>query len=295
MPQLTHPDGRTIHFECSGPVPPGAAVLVFHHGTPGAGLLWGPLVGAAQASGWQVVTLSRPGYAGSARQPGRSVADAVPDVEAVLDHLGAGPFVSAGWSGGGPHALACAGLLSPRCRAVSTIAGVAPYHGVTDLDWTAGMGPENVEEFTALQAGDPEVEGRIDEVMRSLAGIQPHQLVETLGGLVSEPDKAVLSGDFAAFFAQWFRLAASTGSAGYWDDDQAFMAPWGFDLDDISVPVAVWRADQDLMVPPSHGKWLAAHISTATGVPLDGEGHVSLLACHIDDIVARLALDAGSR
>jgi len=269
-------------------------VLVFHHGQPGAALLWDDLVAAASTFEWRVVMLSRPGYATSTRTPGRSVADAAPDVEQVLDHLDAGRFVTAGWSGGGPHALACGALLAPRCAAVATIAGVAPYSGVTDLDWTEGMGPENIEEFQALLSGDPGLEARIADLMGSLAVIQPDQLIDSLGGLLSNPDKAALRGDFAAFFAAWFRLAASTGSGGYWDDDRAFIAPWGFDLDAISVPVAVWRADRDLMVPPSHGMWLAAHIPTATGIAANGEGHVSLLTRHIDDIVARLALDAAS-
>jgi pimeloyl-ACP methyl ester carboxylesterase len=211
MPQLTRPEGHRIHYECSGPVRRGATVLVFHHGTPGAALLWDSLVGAALEFGWRVLMLSRPGYAMSARMPGRSVADAAWDVEAVLDHLGAGSFVAAGWSGGGPHALACGALLAPRCAAVATIAGVAPYYGVTDLEWTAGMGPENVEEFKALQAGDPEVEGRIADLVGSLTDIQPQQLVGALGGLLSDPDRAVVEGDFGEFFAAWFRLFASVG------------------------------------------------------------------------------------
>jgi pimeloyl-ACP methyl ester carboxylesterase len=293
MPQLTNPEGRLIHYECSGPVQPGATVLVFHHGTPGAALLWEQLVEAGLARGWRVVILSRPGYGGSARKPGRSVSDAAADVEAVLNHLGAGSFVTAGWSGGGPHALACGARLGPRCAAVATIAGVAPYHGVTDLDWTAGMGPENVEEFKALQAGDPELEGRIEELMAALAVIQPDQLVEALGGLLSDPDRGVIDSYFGAIFAESLRLSASTGAHGYWDDDQAFIAPWGFALDSITAPVAVWRADQDLMVPPTHGEWLANHIPTAAAVPIDGEGHVSLLARYLDDVVARLAFDSG--
>jgi pimeloyl-ACP methyl ester carboxylesterase len=57
------------------------------------------LVSAAGEFGWPVVTLSRPGYATSSRQVGRCVADAAKDVSEVLDHLGAGRFVTAGWSG----------------------------------------------------------------------------------------------------------------------------------------------------------------------------------------------------
>ena len=64
----------------------------------------------------------------------------------MLDALGAGQFVSIGFSGGGPHSLACAALLPGRCLAAASVAGVAPY-GVEGLDFLAGMGPENVEEF----------------------------------------------------------------------------------------------------------------------------------------------------
>jgi pimeloyl-ACP methyl ester carboxylesterase len=55
------------------------------------------------------------------------VVDVAQDTAAVLDDLGADSFVTAGWSGGGPHALACAAALPGRCLAAASIAGVAPY------------------------------------------------------------------------------------------------------------------------------------------------------------------------
>ena len=58
-----------------------------------------------------------------------------------------------GWSGGGPHALACAALMADRVQAVATIASVAPYPA-DGLDYLAGMGKENVEEFTAALTSD---------------------------------------------------------------------------------------------------------------------------------------------
>ena len=182
MPVLPIQGGREVEFQVSGPIEPGAPVLVFHHGQPGAALIDAPVADAAVRNGLQVVMVSRPGYSASGRQPGRRVAAAALDVEAVLDHLGAGPFVAAGWSGGGPHPLACGALLAPRCRAVATIAGVAPFHGVDDLDWTAGMGPENVAELTAIIAGDPAIEDRIAELCASLAGIAGEQLAGDVGG-----------------------------------------------------------------------------------------------------------------
>jgi pimeloyl-ACP methyl ester carboxylesterase len=97
------------------------------------------------------VTTSRPGYGDSSRDAGRSVVRVVGDVVAVLAAIGAERCLVAGWSGGGPHALACAARLD-AASAVLVIAGVAPY-GVPDLDWTSGMGQDNLDEFSAALAG----------------------------------------------------------------------------------------------------------------------------------------------
>ena len=77
--------------------------------------------------------------------------DVAEDTAAVLDELGTDTFVTVGWSGGGPHALACAAALPGRCLAAASIAGVAPY-AAKGLDWLAGMGPENVAEFGSSAA-----------------------------------------------------------------------------------------------------------------------------------------------
>ncbi|HET9078274.1 MAG TPA: alpha/beta hydrolase, partial [Acidimicrobiales bacterium] len=230
-------DGRVVHYTTSGQVVPGAPVLVFHHGQPGAALIPPDLAAAAHRHGLEVVMVSRPGYGPSERHAGRRVADAAADTAAVLAHVGAGEFVTAGWSGGGPHALACGALLAPRCAAVAVLAGVAPYHGVPDLDFTAGMGPENAAEFEALIAGDPSLEETIAAQCRHLATITPAGVVDALGGLVSPPDVAALQAGASGHIAASMNLACERGHYGYWDDGIAFISPWGFDLSAITVPV----------------------------------------------------------
>jgi pimeloyl-ACP methyl ester carboxylesterase len=89
------------------------------------------------------------------------------------------------------------------------------------------------------------------------------------------------------------RLSASSGHYGYWDDDQAFVNDWGFELGEIAVPTTIWIAGRDLMVPPAHGRWLAEHVPGAQRLELPEEGHVSIFVRHIDDMVRRLAEDAG--
>ncbi len=55
----------------------GAPALVFHNGTPSAAALLPDVVHAAARHGFQVLTWSRPGHAGSTARPGRTVADNV--------------------------------------------------------------------------------------------------------------------------------------------------------------------------------------------------------------------------
>ncbi|MCW2527610.1 MAG: alpha/beta hydrolase fold protein [Pseudonocardiales bacterium] len=144
-------DGRKLEVLATGPSD--GRAFVFHNGTPTAAVAFGPMVDVVTARGLRFVTYSRPGYAGSDPHPGRTVADAAGDVSAIVDHLGIGEFVTAGWSGGGPHALATTALLPDRCRAAATIAGVAPF-SAQGLDWLRGMGEENLEEFAAAIEGE---------------------------------------------------------------------------------------------------------------------------------------------
>lgn len=81
--------------------PDDGLLCVFHGGTPSAALRFGPSQDAIVAAGMRYVTYSRPGYAGSDPDPGRTVADAAGDVGAILGHLGVDRFVTLGWSGVG--------------------------------------------------------------------------------------------------------------------------------------------------------------------------------------------------
>jgi pimeloyl-ACP methyl ester carboxylesterase len=159
--------GRSLEVSVSGPQQ--GTPLVFHHGTPSERTQYPPFAEAAAARGLRLVTYSRPGYGGSARQPGRAVADCAADTLAIVDQLGAGRFYTAGWSGGGPHALACAVLLGDRVLACATIAGVGPF-GAAGLDFLEGMGRDNQEEFGAALAGPSELQAYLEPKPRCWPG-----------------------------------------------------------------------------------------------------------------------------
>jgi len=270
--------------------PEDGLALVFHTGTP-SGLVES---GTAAARGLRTVLYARPGYGDSTPQPGRLVADAAADVDAILARLRIDEFVTAGWSGGGPHALACAALLPVRCLAAATIAGVAPSDS-PGLDWLAGMGQENVEEFGAATAGEADLTRFLDAAAGELRDITAAQVADGLGDLVSDTDKAALTGEFAEYLAASFRAALATGIAGWRDDDLAFTRDWGLSLDALghATPVAIWQGDQDRMVPSAHGAWLAANIPRARARLLPGQGHLTLVASEFGRILDDLLDLAG--
>ena len=266
-------DGRCLEVQVDGP--DDGLPLVWHAGTPNAGLLFPPLVDAAARRGLRTVIWSRPGYAGSTPQPGRRVADIAADTARVLDALGAARFVTVGASGGGPHALACATLLPDRCAAAASVAGVAPYPA-DGLDWLAGMGRENIEEFGAAMAGVPALTDYLEGYRPMLAGVQGTDVVAAFGDVASEVDRQALTGQVADWVAESLRVAVSTGIAGWRDDDLAFVQDWGF-RPGGGAPVAIWQGGEDRMVPYAHGQWLATHVPGARAHLLPAEGHLTLL------------------
>ena len=164
-----------------------------------------------------MVSFSRAGYGSSTRNPRRSVADVTPDVAAVLDEAGAHRFYTLGWSGGGPHALACAALLPERVIGAATVGSLAPY-GAEGLDWMADMGEENVAAFSAAVAGEAELRTVAERVAPSFATVTAEEVAARLGKLVSEVDRAAISGEAAAWLAGVFRESVRNGMWGWFDD-----------------------------------------------------------------------------
>jgi pimeloyl-ACP methyl ester carboxylesterase len=262
--------------------------LVYHHGTPGAAVLFEPMVNAARAVGLRLVAYSRPGYGDTPARSGRTVADAAADTAEIVDSLGADRFFALGLSGGGPHAMACAALLPDRCIAVATIGGVAP-HDAEGLDFLAGMGAENVEEFGLARQGREALTPFLTAMAGPLSQVDAAGITESMSGLLPPIDRDALTGPVAEWMVESFHRAMAQGIDGWLDDDLAFVRDWGFAPADIGVPVAIWQGGVDLMVPAAHGAWLAEHIPTARPHLLADHGHLSLAVADLPRIIADLA------
>ncbi len=271
--ELRLDDGRILEIYDGGA--PDGTPLIFHFGTPSSGEPYAPFEERAAERDIRLLTYSRAGYGGSTRRPDRSVASIVDDVVAILDSVRAQRTYVAGWSGGGPHALATAALLPDRVIATAVIAGVAPYPA-DGLDWLDGMGAENIEEFGASLEGPEALRHYLERESAWAREATPEQVADGFGDLVDEVDRASLTGPFAEWMASSLRAALSNGIWGWFDDDRAFVTDWGFEIGRISRPVTVWQGAHDRMVPFAHGKWLAEHVPGARAQLLPEHGHLSM-------------------
>ena len=278
-------DGRLLDIADAGGE---GHVLLFHHGTPGSVTHLPQMVEAAGRCGLRMVTYSRAGYGDSTRRAGRSVADVVTDVAQVLDHVGVDRCVTAGWSGGGPHALATAALLPERTVGALVIAGVAP-HDADGLDFMAGMGEQNVAEFGGALEGEDGLRSFLEAELPGMQQADGPGLIEALSSLLPDVDRALLTDEFGEALSANIREGLRTGVDGWLDDDLAFTRPWGFDLGAITVPTALWQGTEDLMVPFAHGLWLADHVAGVDAHLLNGEGHLSVGVGALDQMFADLA------
>lgn len=262
-------DGREFEYFDNG-VKSDKAIL-FLHGTPGDATAWTKWL--KEITAVTAIATSRPGYGLSARNRGRTVASDIENQSQVLDHLGITSFVAIGWSGGGPHSLNM--TRDSRCVAAFTLAGVGEY-GREDLDFLAGMGPENHDEFGEALRGEAAITAWMERNAVSFRDVTGAQMIEAFGGLIGDADKRALTPQVAEENAATLRRALAKSFTGWIDDDLAFVQDFGFDLHRISKPVVIWQGDDDFMVPQAHSKWLASHIPGSQLRFVPGHGHISL-------------------
>jgi len=273
----TH-DGRTLAVQTGG-ADGGLPVLV-HMGTPNSRHLYSRAVDDAAARGLLLVSYDRPGYGGSTPQPGRTIADCAVDVRAICAELGIERLGVWGISGGGPHALACAALLSDLVVGVASLASPAPYDA-DRLDYFAGMGQDNVDDIK-LQIADPVAARAKAEVDRE--ALHKVDFAEVYPTLLSPADAAVVTGELAAYLELVTQEGLAPGIDGWFDDGDAMVRPWGFDVAGITVPTLLLHGRQDSFVPFAHGEWLATHIPGVEARLTEDDGHLTLLEHRLGDV-----------
>lgn len=256
---ITAQDGRQLRLHDAGVRGTLAPIPIFwQHGTPGTGEPPAPLLSVADELGFQMMGHDRPGYGESTRLHGRGIDHVASDIGDTADALGIARYGVIGYSGGGPHALACAAT-DPRVVGAVVLSGMAPRdaHG---LDWYDGMIDSGRRVLRAAEQGE--------DARRAAEA-------ETYDPEFLDRDLAVLDGEW-----EWLGRVASSFTPddvnGTIDDDLAYVRDWNVDLTALAAPTLVIHGTEDRIVPSAHGKWLAKRIGAQLWLS-EGDGHVSAI------------------
>jgi pimeloyl-ACP methyl ester carboxylesterase len=254
---------------------------LFHfHGHPGSRLGAQLAHADAEREGVRIIAFDRPGYGLSDYQPRRKLLDWPDDVVEAADALEIERFAVVGASGGGPYALACAYEIPDRLTAVGIVSGFGPLDAP---EATFGMRQQNRIAFR-LTRFVPLVARAAMATMAGQAQRDPERVVAAIGGAMAEPDRIILSRpEVKKAFVAIVREAFRAGGRGPAWDMVAIARPWGFRLEDIAMEVHLWQGEEDLLVPPSMGRYQAQAIPNCRATFYPGEGHL-LVVDHMREI-----------
>jgi pimeloyl-ACP methyl ester carboxylesterase len=276
-------DGRVLGYAEYGPAA-GPSLFLFH-GLPGS-RLGVPGMWPEDPVAVRVVAPDRPGMGGSAFQPGRRLTGWADDVRQLADALGIDRFLVAGFSGGGPYALAVAHGLPDRVIAAASISGAGPVDAPGAL---TGMNRVNRLIFRMARSAPVG--------LWPLAAQHAHA-TRRHGARVFDKaarDRNLPEADRAAMASPRLRdLDAMAGPEpfrhgvrGFIQDARLCAQPWGFDPAAITPPVLLWHGDQDANVPVAMARRLAERIPGARLTIYPGEGHL-IVPGHWAEILAAL-------
>ena len=258
--------------------------IFFFHCIPGSRLFC-PSAEVTRKAGVRLIIPDRPGSGLSDFQPGRRILDWPADVCALADSLGIDRFAVAGHSGGGSYVAACAHQIPQRITAAAILSGIGP---LDTPHATRGMTSMNKIGFTLgrfipwsvwlaviqrlYRQGLKDPEGVLDW--------SASQRPPADTALLAKPDvrEVCLHGGMEAF-RQGMRAHA-------WET-RLVVRPWGFRLQEISIPVSLWHGTADREVSITMGRHVASQIPNCRAEFCEGEGHL-LLFPHWEEVLDRL-------
>jgi len=169
---------------------------------------------------------------------GRTLVTFARDVEALADGLGLDRFATLGWSAGGPHALAVAGVLGDRVTRVALVGSMPP------------------PDLLSLLARDVRLSVR-------LASLAPRLLTGRLEAWGRRPTPPTGRSDTDDAYGRGRQESFRAGGAWLARELAVLGRPWGFELAEVGAPVTLWWGASDPVCPPAIGRAYAARLPQA--------------------------------
>jgi len=280
--RLTLTDGRQLAYAEFGD--PAGKPVFFFHGIPGS-RLFHPPDEVTRKAGVRLICTDRPGSGLSTYQPKRRIRDWTRDVNELADELGLERFHVAGHSGGGPYTLACAHDLPGRVRAAAVISGAGLVDSKEALE---NMTPLNRLAFS-LGRHLPWALWRLLTWYFYRKGHKHPEVLFARGAKDrASADTRILElpGVLQENYASQSE-ALRQGTRPFALEARLITSPWGFQLEDIRVPVQIWHGTEDVDTPVAMSKGVAARIPNSRLTICPGEAHM-LIYTHWQEILTDL-------
>jgi pimeloyl-ACP methyl ester carboxylesterase len=213
----------------------------------------------ATAAGVRLISPARPGVGLSDPKPGRTVLDWAHDVAELLDLIEVDRFAVMGWSKGGQYAAAVGRVLPHRVTRVAIIVGTLPLTEPGVFDELPAM--DRV--LTRISLRGPWLAAQWFRIMRFAAGVAPTMYGRLGARELGPADGAVIRDEGFAAFARMSHEALRQ-PPGAIEEYRAWIRPWGFAPEELTVPVDVWAGTRDELVNPTWPDRLASRIPNAT-------------------------------
>ena len=260
--------------------------VVFCHGWPSSCTMAGLTDVAARELGARIISPDRPGISGSARPKERTLLDWPPLLSNILARLRINEFRMLAISGGAPYAYATAWTMPERVRAISIVSGVPPIHELQQQDGLLALH----RWMLSLYRAKPELLRIFFHAARPLISMRAS--IRVARGLVRllQPCDAESLRDSAAFdcFFESQRRAWQGSAEGIMMDAKIYAEPWGFALEDITVPVRLWHGRNDRTFAVHLAEVVARRLPNCSAQYIDNAGHYSLPIRNIRAILADL-------
>lgn len=272
-------DGRTLGYAEYGPSD-GTPIFYFTGGN--SSRLEGQWFDdAAMKANVRLITPDRPGFGLSTFQPKRQLLDWPDDILELADFLAIDTFSIFGLSGGGPHVLATAHKIPERINKAAIISGTAPPE-MPDL-YQGMWPPVRLIFLTAKRL--PKINRFLLKQMSKFYS-DKEQMLKRMKQAMPKPDVALIDNrpDIMEIFSSSAKEAHRNGVQGDALEWQLYVNPWGFNLEDIELEIALWNGLVDQQVPIGMGRYLENQLPNALLTEVEDGGHFSSINNYIEDI-----------
>ncbi len=279
---ITLQGGRKLVYAEYGD--PQGRPIFFFHGIPGS-RLFRPSDQLTAKTGTRLICIDRPGYGLSTFQPNRSILDWPADVLHLADHLGTQRFAVAGHSGGGPYALACAYALEGRVSATALISSAGPVETPHALAHMSGL---NHSGYRFGRTTPWLVWRCLIWFLYRQSRSNPEMTINRNAATRPEADAELLKQDAVREVCLASVVEAfQAGTRGHAWDARLITRPWGFDLEQIHLPIHLWHGSSDRTTPIQMASYIAERIPNARFHVCEKEAHL-LIFPHWQEILTVL-------